>query len=342
MLSTQLATRSSAVAWLRVAAATSVVLFHCFALNRLWAHGPLATLLPGTDLGLLGVQIFFFLSGLLVAQSYVRHRSIGKFALARVLRLYPALIAATLFTVALGAWSSPLTLTAFVGHAETLAFAVRRSLGLVANDALPGAFMHNPFPFAVNGSLWTLPIEIKMYIAVAVTGLLGLLTRKWVLAAVVIGCVVLFAVAPAAYPITPDFRGTRSITLLFALGALSFAWRESISLSIPVAAGCVLILVLFEFARVNVVVSALLIGYVILTIAYHPLSQNRLPPLSADLSYGIYVYSFPIQQTLLERWNQAMVGRPWALFAAAMLVVVPIAALSWFMLEKPSLERKLR
>ncbi len=341
MLGEQLALRSSAVAWLRLLAATVVVLFHSFALNRLWARDPLGMLMPGTDLGQFGVQIFFFLSGLLVAQSYARHASIAKFALARVLRLYPALVAATLFTIALAAWSSALPLETFLLHHDTLVYALQRASGLVANDALPGAFATNPLPL-VNGSLWTLPIEIKMYIGVAGAGLLGLLTRKWLLAAVVAACAVLITIYPQSFPITPDFRGTRLIVLMFALGALCFAWREHIPLSIPAALVGVALLYVFPAARAHVVVYSLLTSYLVLTIGYNPRLQNALPPLATDLSYGIYVYSFPVQQTLIEHWGGSFAGNPWLLFPAAMCIVAPIAALSWFGLEKPFLRLKIR
>lgn len=341
-LGEQIDVRSSAVAWLRLAAATIVVLFHCFALNRLWARDPLAQLTPGTDLGLLGVQIFFFLSGLLVAQSYARHASIVKFALARVLRLYPALVAATCFTIALGALSSPLPIKAFLLHHDTLTYALRCSLGLAVSDVLPGTYVNNPFPFAANGSLWTLPIEIEMYVGVAIAGLLGLITRKWLLAAAVGALAVLFTIHPWTFPVAPDFRGTRVIVLMFALGALCFAWRDSIPLSMPAAVACLLLLYLIPAARAQIVVYSLLTSYLVLTIGYHPLLQNALPPLAADLSYGIYVYSFPVQQTLIEHWAGSFAANPWLLFPAAMCIVAPIAALSWFGLEKPFLRLKIR
>ena len=342
LLRDRLAEHSSAVEWLRLLAATIVVLFHCFALNRMWASDPLRVLLPGLELGSLGVQIFFFLSGLLVAQSYARHRSLVKFAAARILRLYPALIAATLFTIALSAWSSALDVRTFLASADTLTFAARRALGLVAIDALPGAFLHNPYPVAVNGSLWTLPIEIKMYVVVAIAGLLGLLTRKWLLTAVTIGLIALFIVWPSTFPISPDFSATRALALMFALGSLCFVWRAHIPVSLPLGIACVALLVVSQYSRTQPALSAVLISYSVLTAAYHPLTQNLLPRLGADLSYGIYVYSFPIQQTLIERASDLFIDKPWALFPAALVIIAPIAALSWFLLEKPALKLKVR
>jgi peptidoglycan/LPS O-acetylase OafA/YrhL len=340
-LGEQLVERSSAVAWLRLIAATAVVLFHCFALNRQWARDPLALLLPGTDLGLMGVQIFFFLSGLLVAQSYARHRTLVKFALARVLRLYPALIAAAFFTVAVAAWSSTLDIHSFLFDRATLTYLWRCALGLVVSDMLPSAFSHNPFPFATNGSLWTLPIEIKLYFCIAAVGLLGTLNRRWIFTIVVGACIALFVLYPATFPIAPDFRGTRIITLMFALGALSFVWRDYVPLSLLAALSCLALLGLIPVARTEPVIYSLLVAYPILTMGYHPLLQNALPPLFADLSYGIYVYSFPIQQTLIERWIAQFAGNPWLLFPVAMSLILPIAALSWFALEKPALKLKL-
>ncbi len=96
---------------LRLLAAAFVVLFHSYALTDRWTHEPLWRLAPELNFGALGVKIFFVISGFLVTQSWLARRSPLPFAAARALRIYPALIAATLFTIVLAGVSSALPWT---------------------------------------------------------------------------------------------------------------------------------------------------------------------------------------------------------------------------------------
>jgi hypothetical protein len=52
---------------------------------------------------------------------------------------------------------------------------------------LPGVFLHTPFPGALNGSLWTIPLEVSWYGAVLVAGLLSLLNFRWVILLAIVG-----------------------------------------------------------------------------------------------------------------------------------------------------------
>ena len=92
----------------RLFAAAFVVAFHSYALTGRWTHEPLWRIMPETNFGALGVKIFFVVSGFLVTQSWLSRQSVAPFVAARVLRIYPALVAATLFTIMLAGASSTL------------------------------------------------------------------------------------------------------------------------------------------------------------------------------------------------------------------------------------------
>src|SRR5262245_26850553 len=169
---------------LRLLAAAFVVLFHSFALTGRWTQEPLWRIASELNFGALGVKIFFVISGFLVTQSWLARHSVVPFVAARALRIYPALVAATIVTIVLSGVSSSLSWAAFLSDPITIDYAWRVALGWDMVYRLPGAFPTNPFPHDVNGSLWTLPIELRLYLGLLIAGVVGLLARRlWWLAA---------------------------------------------------------------------------------------------------------------------------------------------------------------
>lgn len=325
---------------LRFLAASAVILFHCYALTDRWTSEPLWRLAPEMNLGALGVKVFFVISGFLVTQSWYARRRLDQFVIARVLRVYPALIVATVWTIALAAMSSRVPTLGFLAHPQTGDFFWRTALGLGAPDRLPGAFARNPFPDAVNGSLWTLPIELRLYLVLAIAGVLTLLTRRvlWLVAALAAG--VATVLWPAWMPrlLPGDAMVVRELALLFLLGSLAYAWRDALPLSL-VAAAAAIGLVAWNpggYPR-GVLLFAPLLAYVVLVVACHPRLRFRLFNRAGDYSYGLYVYAFPIQQTVVQR----MAGvEPLTLFAYAFPVALVMAMASWYAIERPALGLK--
>jgi peptidoglycan/LPS O-acetylase OafA/YrhL len=332
--------RDNNVLALRYAAAASVILFHCYALTDRWLDEPLYAAFAPMNLGALGVQVFFVLSGFLVTQSWLAHPSLRAYAAARLLRIYPALIAATVFTIAVAGASSTLGWVEYLTSPVTWRYFVRTASGYDVRDALPGVFPFNPFPRAANGSLWTLPVELRLYVALGLAGVAGLLARPlaWLAAGLLL---VAAAIAwPALVPLDPNTAGTRLAALLFLLGSLACVGKRYVPLSLPGAA----LAVALPLADANGLARdgplfALLLAYAVLVIAYHP--SLRLPGLAGapDYSYGLYVYAFPIQQTVV--WLAPGVA-PAPLFAIALPLTLGVAAVSWHALEAPALRLKSR
>lgn len=324
--------------FLRLLAAVFVVLFHCFALTGRWTQEPLWKLAPELNLGAVGVKIFFVISGFLVTRSWLARESATSFAVARLLRIYPALVAATLFTIVLAGLSSRLSWAEFLSAPQTLDYAWRVALGWEMVYRLPGAFVANPFPHEVNGSLWTLPIELRLYAAVLVAGIAGLLRRQRLLLATLLALVVLFSLWPASFPLAPDTVVVRELALLFGLGALAWVWRDALAISIPAAFACAALVAWNPGGLVRTTLFPLILAYGVLVIAYHPALRWRSFDLGGDYSYGLYVYSFPIQQTLMERVPSL---EPFGLFALSLPIALATAAVSWHLLERPALALKV-
>ncbi len=57
----------------------------------------------------------------------------------------------------------------------------------------------------------------------------------------------------------------------------------------------------------------------------------------ADLSYGIYVFAYPLQQVVA---NYLHPQGTWAFFLSAMIIIFPFAIFSWYVVEKKALGLK--
>ena len=193
---------------IRLAMALSVLVSHSWWLAT--GQSALEPLHAWTQhtLGEHAVQVFFFLSGVVVAQSLFKSGSLLDFLAARVLRIFPALIACVLLTaVVLGPLVSAGSLGAYFADRGWLAY-IAKTLSLSTGSApLPGVFADVPVKGLVNLSLWTLKYEVTCYAALALFGLAALRLPKWrglmtaglaVLVAAL--ALVLAQIAPAAVP----------------------------------------------------------------------------------------------------------------------------------------------
>jgi peptidoglycan/LPS O-acetylase OafA/YrhL len=324
----------------RFVAATTVILFHSYALTDNHKDDPLFRLTGGVaDGGYLAVMVFFVVSGFLVTKSFVRQPSVGAFVAARVLRIYPGLALAALVTVLIAGASSAVPWRRFLGDPQTLEYLLVTVSGWDVRDRLPGAFASNPFPHVVNGSLWTLPIELKLYVGCLLAGVCTLLRRPWLFNAAFVAGVVLFARHPEWFPIRPEIGVVRDFGLAFALGALAWVNRDRIVLSPWLALGAVLLIAFNPWGLGRNPFFVPLVAYLVLAFALHP--RFRFAPFNrvGDYSYGLYVYAFPIQQILVHAFPGS---RPVGLFIAAFAATAVLAVLSWHLVERPMLGLKSR
>ena len=167
---------------LRLLAALLVVLGHSFVLvgQDAVTSEPLHRLLPRTYSHLVGVTIFFTISGFLITLSYQRRPDLLRFACARLLRLWPALaIVVGAWAFVLGPMLTALPLRDYFGQGDAGGTVYRyfwTNISLVHIwTGLPGLFGANPMAHQANGSLWTIPYEAAMYVGVAAVGALRLL-----------------------------------------------------------------------------------------------------------------------------------------------------------------------
>ena len=150
---------------IRFLAALAVLVTHSFALSSGKSENEPLWTTYGMTLGSIAVDVFFVTSGFLVCNSLVSRQNLLEFAAARALRILPALWVVLAITVLLvGPSLTTLTLVDFARSHETWRYVIKNAtmFGGMAHT-LPGVFEHNAYPRAVNGSLWTMASEVRMY-----------------------------------------------------------------------------------------------------------------------------------------------------------------------------------
>ncbi|MDP4286290.1 MAG: acyltransferase, partial [Bacteroidota bacterium] len=156
--------------FLRLFAACCIIFFHSFGLLGKMAAEPLVQITKGRiNFSFVGLSIFFCISGYLIAKSVVKSPTIANYLWKRLLRIQPLLIVTCFLTVfLLGPFFTSVPLKTYFSHFETYSY-FRNILPVFGLQfTLPGVFSHSLTDKGVNGSLWTLIVEERMYLIMTV------------------------------------------------------------------------------------------------------------------------------------------------------------------------------
>jgi peptidoglycan/LPS O-acetylase OafA/YrhL len=332
-------TRTNNFDALRLLAAASVIFSHSFLLAEgRQDHDPLMLLTGGQGiLGIVGVFVFFVISGFLVTQSFETTASPLHFLAKRALRVYPGLAACVLLCgFVLGPLATSLPLKAYFASTGVYDFVLSNLALNVEHNGLPGVrFTGLDVGSIVDGPLWSLPCEIVMYLMVLVLGGLRLLRLAALVPLLALGLACLWLDTAAS----PYFIGSVGWLLaFFVAGMILYRLRETRffdgRIALLALAGLVASVPLGRFLLLFPLFGAYLVIYVAL--------DRRLPVLRAarfgDLSYGLYIYGWPVQQALLYASGGRLLW--WQLFPLALAIAAALAFLSWHLVEQPALRLK--
>jgi peptidoglycan/LPS O-acetylase OafA/YrhL len=290
-------------------------------------------------LGTLGVYVFFAISGFLVTQSWESDPHAFRFIYRRALRIFPGLwvcIALSIFPF--GAWLTTLDLGAYLKHPVTWHYF--SNVYLYITYHLPGVFEQARIPYAVNGSLWSLPAEFFMYMLLAFLGLLKAPRVISLILFIAFVLAILFWASKTSEMLViyrTDFRQVVICGAYFLAGSVIFKYR----LLRFVSPGNLLLLAVGWLCLSRWHDAFVLGSYLVLPFFVLALGTANTPVLARmsrhDYSYGIYIYAFPIQQAVVHLFPS--IGL-WAYLAFCSLLVIVCAALSWYLVEKPFLQFK--
>jgi peptidoglycan/LPS O-acetylase OafA/YrhL len=323
----------------RLALALLVVVSHAFSVTTGHVLDEPLTQATGYTLGEHAVNGFFAVSGFLVTMSLMR-RGPRDYVVARALRIVPGLVAATLaVSLGLGSLMTSLALSAYWTDPGLWRFIQGTLTTFKSNAALPGVFSDNPFRFPM-GTVWTLKYEVLCYLGLLAAGLLGTLRRRWLAPLLVAGLAVALAVAGMRVGEMPKALETSlRLPLIFSAGAALFLYADRAPLSRPLALALLVLAGLVHGTALYPPVLFLAEAYAVLCLGLSPPVRHPLLDPRADLSYGTYLYGWPVQQSLHALFPAASA---WWLLGPSLVLTLAVAALSWHVIERPALGWKAR
>lgn len=334
-------TRNNSLNLLRLILATLVLFHHSFPLVGI---GPSPDLL-GAGIGTWAVYAFFTLSGYLITASRFS-KSFGDYLTLRIARIFPAFIVCLVVTALVFAplnyWHVNHTLSGFLRADSSSPFTYvfeNISLRMVHWD-VAGTPIGVPYAGVWDGSLWSLYYEFVCYLMLGLLGVFAVVRKSpWP----IIGVWVLSIVLAVNSQFLLSFgKGMLDPPMLIALvpyfmaGAVLQVLKRKIGMHwLPAVLSAAAFVGLLLVNRAG----GGQIGSLFLT--YFLLWLGQVLPSPAwvkrnDLSYGMYIYAFPCQQLVMTffptfgYWKESML---------ALVMAAGLAAASWFLLEKPILDR---
>lgn len=289
------------------------------------------------------VKGFFAISGYLVSKSYLSSDSYFNYFEKRLRRIYPAYILVIIYCVLIGILTTNLSLFNFISNSHFFKYLIANLAFLnFIQPNLPGSIPFSEVQ-ALNGSLWTIKVELMLYLTVP---FLVYLQKKLGTYATLIICFGLgitwylyftqYFNQPIGQTVSRQFPGQLPY---FAFGSmLGFISFNKIS-NVSVISVSLVYFVLIKNGIDNPLrelINMLFYPLLVLLIA-----KSRILSISigkyGDLSYGIYLFHFPTIQLLehfeLYRFN------PYIAFFTSILITMILASFSWHIVEKRFLKR---
>jgi peptidoglycan/LPS O-acetylase OafA/YrhL len=329
--------------FLRFFAATMVIFAHCYPLLfGLTCLDPFTMVnYSGITSGTLAVYIFFIISGYLITLSWEKDPFLDNFFVKRILRIYPGYIVVVFGTsFILGVILTNLTLFEYFRNFDYFGFVY--NFLLLKQVYLPGVFQSNPVPGAVNGSLWILLWEFKMYVLIAFLGFFGFLNKKNIILLIIVYSAVWYSWEMKLLVIqnTIVLNALLSPFPLYFLIGTFFAFNRERDYDYRIAILLLIAWILTLKSIIFILFSFIAIPYVILTFAHTKIPVINKFGIYGDFSYGLYIFAFPIQQIIVMAAGKHLTI--FTFFISSFFITLGCAILSWKMIESRVLALKTR
>jgi peptidoglycan/LPS O-acetylase OafA/YrhL len=173
---------------------------------------------------------------------------------------------------------------------------------------------------------------------ITIIGFIGVLKSPRLTLIVFVGICLVPIVAPGNFE---RFLGDPFLVRAFCVGVLLLIWRDRIPWRGSIAAGLAVAWTALALIDEDAGqwLGVLAIAYCTIYIAYNsPLALRKLTS-RGDVSYGLYLYAFPVQQVITNYWHDVS---PFVVMAVSFPVTYALAFASWKVIEHPALMMKSR
>ncbi|BFO68151.1 acyltransferase family protein [Chryseobacterium sp. KCF3-3] len=335
--------RSNNFDFLRLIFASFVVISHSYALSGA-PHGDLLSQLTNgqMEFSYLGVHGFFIISGYLIFKSLLRCKGLPDFYWKRLLRLFPALLVVLFLTVLLAPAVYESTVP-YLQNKSVYTYIPQNITLFFRQKGIDGVFENNPYKHSINGSLWTICYEFSMYVMVS---LLFFIREKTFVKTVVILLFISSFLLSLFHPyflhglfMKMELGSNHFYNLMcFFVGGMIMTYlntnkrTENILIILSFA-----VLIASVYLNINQYTCYITLPLLVILLGKSSTRYlNKVGDTIGDTSYGIYIYSFPIQQTLIYffKLDTAM------LFIISLPLSILLGYVSWHLIEKKALEYK--
>lgn len=338
--------------FLRLLFATFVIITHSYTLSGMPEADWLSQLSERQlTFSYLGVRGFFIISGYLIFESLMRSDTLISYTKKRILRIFPALIAVLILTVLVfGPLATEENLSGYIQNPTAYSY-------IPSNIILLGRMQwgidyildYNPYPNVINGSLWTIPYELLMYILI---GSLFFLKnkRKMIVGILTVGYLILYAINLELFGtwigndhllkgMSLALSSLSDFGIFFIGGSLLACLQIKKIKDIDlIALASTAIIILLVMARQFATWQYLILPVVIISIGLLSFPILRRVHRFGDFSYGTYLYAFPIQQILMYYYPLSTMQ--------LMTLTIPLAYIfglaSWHLIEKQAQRFQLK
>lgn len=281
--------------------------------------------------GSLAVCIFFFFSGFFLNRSIHKVQNAYHFFRTRCLRIFPCLIVVVFIcTFVLGSCVTECSLKEYFGNSQTYMYLL--NIIFVLRHNLPGVFTNNAYDATVNGSLWTLPVEFVCYIGCYFAWKIGLTNQK-----VMKYTIPLFGIGYTFVYILPTenslLQGVLRPCGMFYCGMLFDTYRDKIRIKLQYVLLCLGGLILTSYFNLLEYGIILFLPYILVYIVFGLKWKWSRFAEKHEISYGMYLCAWPIQQTIVMLFGGSM--NPILNFFISIPFVLMAGYLLNILVEKP-------
>lgn len=327
---------------LRLLLALQVIVSHAYAhLNDAPDEPLIRTFGGSTTFGDVAVDGFFTLSGYLITASFLNSRGLAQYAGKRVLRIYRAFVVAFVVCVTIVAPIGGVSLS----PRPTTIVSFLKSMLLLESPTVQGVFPGTPYP-VLNGATWTIAYEFRCYVLVALLGVIGLLRRPKLMATLTLALLAMASIRPLhlfaavdALPLARFWLGGSDATVrldaVFLAGCCLYLYRRQVPFTTPLSLIAAALVIGGLAGRLATLAMATGGAYLLIGLA-----GRRLPLIGRlnrknDISYGTYLYAWPISKLLVMTMPAVPVFPLILLTAAGALMAGKV---SWHVIERPALK----